>query len=123
MPEDDAANLGRAGFTGSETGHRAFKTPQLYNLADSPFYGHGASFRSLEAVLAYKNAAIPENHRVAQEDLSPEFVPLGLNPAQLRDIEVFLSEALYDPDLERYVPASLPSGNPFPVNDPDMPNG
>ena len=38
------ARPGRIHASGSR--HDAFKTPQLYNLKDSPFYGHGGTFYS-----------------------------------------------------------------------------
>ena len=43
----EGANLGRASFTGNPADEYKFKTPQLYNLTDSPFYGHGGNFRSV----------------------------------------------------------------------------
>ncbi|MDX1548518.1 MAG: cytochrome c peroxidase [Rhodothermales bacterium] len=115
---DVTTKLGRGGFTGRAEEHYMFKTPQLYNLADSPFYGHGAEFRSLHEVVEYKNRAIPSNPEVPVERLAEGFRPLGLSAAQIDDLVAFLAEALYDPALDRYVPASLPTGHCFPVNDP-----
>ena len=46
--------LGRGGFTGQDGDKHAFKTPQLYNLKDSPFYGHGGTFYNLKDVISYK---------------------------------------------------------------------
>jgi len=109
---------GRGGFTGREADMYAFKTPQLYNLADSPFYGHGASFPSVRAVIEYKNAAIAENTLVPAGALSLYLVPLGLTSNQIDELTAFIEEALYDPDLARYLPHRLPSGNCFPENDP-----
>ncbi|MEZ4911316.1 MAG: cytochrome c peroxidase [Saprospiraceae bacterium] len=57
---NDPAHLGRGSFTKNPADNFKFKVPQLYNLLDSPFYGHGSSFRSLKAVLEYKNKAIPK---------------------------------------------------------------
>lgn len=48
---------GRGGFTGKSEDMYKFKVPQLYNLSDSPFYGHGSSLTNIEAVLKYKNLA------------------------------------------------------------------
>ena len=115
--EGQAAHLGRGGFTLRRADRYAFKTPQLYNLADSRFYGHGASLRSLREVVAYKNLARPQNERVEREALSTAFVPLGLTEAQVGDLAAFLETGLRDPDLVRYVPASLPSGAYFPNAD------
>ena len=51
------------------------------------------------------------------EKLAEEFVPLGLTNTELDDLEAFLTTALRDPDLARYAPESLPSGNCFPNAD------
>ena len=56
-PADDPAYLGRGGFTGEEADMYKFKVPQLYNLVDSPFFGHGSSMRSVKEVIEYKNNA------------------------------------------------------------------
>ncbi len=115
---DDLEHLGRGGFTGQAEDMYKFKVPQLYNMKDSPFLGHGASFRPIRAMIEYKNLAVPENSNVPVSQLAEEFVPLNLTDAQIDDIVAFLGEALYDPNLKRYEPESLPSGNCFPFNDP-----
>ena len=115
---DNVENLGRGGFTGNEADNYKFKVPQLYNLSDSPFYGHGSSFRSIRAVIEYKNAAIRQNLSVPTNKLSNQFVPLNLSDSEINDLTVFIKFALHDPKLDRYVPESLPSGNCFPFNDP-----
>lgn len=115
----DAARKGRGGFTGRAADEYKFKTPQLYNLMESPFYGHGASFATLRGVIEYKNAAVPENPIVPESQLAPQFKPLGLTSGEIGDLVVFIAEALYDPALERYLPRRLPSGNCFPTNDPE----
>jgi cytochrome c peroxidase len=116
VPEE--VRLGRGGFTGRTDDHYTFKTPQLYNLVDSPFYGHGGSFATLREVVEYKNVAVPENPLVPPGQLAPEFRPLGLSAAEIDDLVSFLENALRDPDLMRYVPGALPSENCTPVNDP-----
>lgn len=108
---------GRGGFTGKEEDMYAFKVPQLYNLKDSKFYGHGASFTSIMDVLVYKNNAVPQNSKVPAERISPDFVPLQLTYEELKAIEDFVANALYDDNLERYVPTTLPSKLCFPNND------
>lgn len=117
-PVDSPEDLGRGGFTGRPEDVYKFKVPQLYNMKDSPFFGHGACFRSLRDVVAYKNAAIPENPDVPLSQLAEEFRPLGLTEQEIDAITAFLENALYDPNLLRYQPASLPSGLCFPNNDP-----
>jgi cytochrome c peroxidase len=115
---DDPAHRGRGSFTGQSSDDYKFKVPQLYNMKDSPFYGHGASFRSIRDVVEYKNQANPENQNVPASQLAEDFVPLNLTDQQVDDITAFLKFSLYDPYLDRYVPESLPSGNCFPFNDP-----
>jgi cytochrome c peroxidase len=114
----DAVRRGRGGFTGRDEDMYAFKTPQLYNLLDSPYYGHGASFPTVREVVEYLNAAVPQNPMVPVERLAPQFVPLGLGPEEIDDLTAFIESGLYDPRLLRHVPHRLPSGNCFPVNDP-----
>lgn len=114
---DNTENLGRAGFTKNVQDRYKFKVPQLYNLTDSPFYGHGSSFSSVGEVVQYKNAGTPENERVAAEQLSPSFRPLGLAEEEISAITAFLESALYDPNLQRYEPEDVLSGNCFPNSD------
>ena len=113
---DDATKRGRGGFTGNASDDYKFKIPQLYNLADTNVFGHGASFTSVRAVVQYKNNAIPQN-TAAAANLSDKFVPLGLSESEIDDLVVFLEEALYDAWLDRYVPHNLPSDQCFPVAD------
>ncbi len=112
-----SVNKGRGGFTQRTDELYAFKVPQLYNLADAPHYGHGASFETLEAVVAYKVAAVAQNGRVGGQQLSPEFRPLVLGKAAQEDLVAFLQNGLRDPNLARFAPSSLPSGNAFPNAD------
>jgi len=115
--EAETANLGRGGFTGVETDNYKFKVPQLYNLADSPFYGHGASFTSLKELISYKNKAVKENDNIATNKLDAHFKPLGLSDVEIDQLVQFLEKSLHDANLDRYVPKALPSGNCFPNND------
>lgn len=114
---NDPANLGRASFTKNAADNFKFKVPQLYNLMDSPFYGHGSSFRSIKDILEYKNNAIKQNSKVPQNQLDKHFVPLHLTTEEISALEQFISRGLYDPELRRYVPTKLPSGQCFPNND------
>jgi cytochrome c peroxidase len=108
--------LGRGAFSGLGEDAYAFKTPQLYNLVDSPFLGHGSSFRGVRAVIDYKNRALQEA-AIPDPALSPLFRPLGLTEAEVTALTAFIETGLRDPDLDRFVPETLPSGNCFPVND------
>lgn len=110
-------HLGRGGFTGRAADMYKFKVPQLYNLKDSPFYGHGGSFTSLEAVVDYINNAIPENKAVPTSQLAEEFKPLKLTSEERKFLVEFIRDGLHDPDLIRYAPTALPSGQCFPNND------
>ncbi len=93
-------------------------TSELYNLKDSPFYGHGSSLNSIKEIVTYKNAAIKENAGVPDENLDPEFKPLGLTDTEVLLITEFIEHALYDNNLDRYVPERVLSGYCFPFNDP-----
>lgn len=114
---NDVTHLGRGGFTGVDTEKYEFKVPQLYNLKDSPFYGHGASFSSVKEVIMYKNLAKKENDNVPDSYLSSQFKPLNLSSEEIDQLTVFIENALRDPNLTRYVPSKLPSGLGFPNND------
>lgn len=113
-----ADHKGRGGFTGKAEDMYKFKVPQLYNLKDANFYGHGSTFTTLESVVRYKNKGVKENAKVADNQLSTEFKPLGLSDEEVRQLTVFIEKSLYDPNLKRYKPISLPSGFCFPNNDP-----
>lgn len=112
-----AEHKGRGGFTGKAEDMFKFKVPQLYNLKDSPFYGHGAQFVTVREVLEYKNNATPTNANVPVTQLAFDFKPLNLSANELESLRIFIEDALYDPNLRRYVPTTLPSGNCFPNND------
>jgi cytochrome c peroxidase len=114
---DDATKKGRGGFTGNSNDDYKFKTPQLYNLKDVIFYGHGGSFHSVRDVINYKNNAVPQNQNVPSNQLSVLFTPLNLTNREIDMLTAFIENALYDSNLERYVPTSLPSGNCFPNAD------
>jgi len=116
-PPDAGAHLGRGGFTGNEEELYAFKVPQLYNLKDSPFLGHGGTFQSVREMVQYKNNGIPLNPNVPQERLAADFHPLNLSQAEVDALVDFLENGLYDPWLSRFEPQQLPSSNCFPNAD------
>ena len=115
---DSGANLGRGSFTKLDEDMYKFKVPQLYNLADSPFYGHGSNFTNIKDVVDYKNSGQSLNVAVPQEQLAEDFKPLNLTDGDVLAIAAFLEKSLRDPNLERYVPDNLLSGNCFPNADP-----
>ncbi len=112
------ASLGRGGFTKNTNDEYKFKTPQLYNLKDHRFFGHGATFESIEAVIEYKNLGVVEKSTLSgHSNISQHFKPLSLTTDEIADLVDFLENGLYDSNLDRFVPSSLPSGNCFPVSD------
>lgn len=114
---DEVTKKGRGGFTKNPEDDYAFKTPTLYNLKDVSFLGHGGSFTNVKEIIKYKNAAIIENNEVPQNNISEQFVPLQLTDTEIDLLVAFVEEGLYDNNLQRYVPESLPSGQCFPVAD------
>ena len=114
---DDATKKGRGGFTLDPNDDYKFKTPTLYNLKDVHFFGHGGSFGSVKEVIQYKNNGIAENDAVPTANISPLFTPLGLSDEEVDQLTAFVENALYDSNLSRYVPESLPSGNCLTVAD------
>lgn len=118
----DLRNLGRGGFTLNEEDNYKFKVPGIYNidnLVDQKFLFHGASVQSVRELLEYKNAAVSENPNVSNERLSEKFVPLNLNDLEISQLEAFIINSLRDPDLTRYAPNEVPSGQCFPNADPE----
>ena len=118
ITDDRPEHKGRGGFTGKDQDKYCFKVPQIYNLKDSPFYGHGATFTSIRDVVEYKNKGVSQNDKVPAAYLSPLFKPLNLTAAEVDALALYLEKSLRDPNLFRYVPKSLPSGLCFPNNDP-----
>jgi cytochrome c peroxidase len=117
MPGNPIENKGRAGFTSKGRDKYKFKVPTLYNLKDVRFFGHGASFNSVEEVVRYINNGVPQNPKVPLTQLPKVFVPLGLTDVEIGQIVKFVEDGLYDPNLSRYEPSSVPSGNCIPNND------
>ena len=114
---DDRRNLGRGGFTLREEDNFKFKVPQLYNLSDAHFFFHGSSKNTLAEVIDYKIEAVSENPNVSNPILSDKFKPIDLTAKENEELISFLSNALRDPNLERYQPDAIRSGNCFPNND------
>ncbi|HEX5113398.1 MAG TPA: cytochrome c peroxidase [Saprospiraceae bacterium] len=113
----DKRNLGRGGFTGRDEDMHKFKVPQLYNLKDFGFYFHGASKTTIKAVVEYFNEATPENPDVPITQISNFFQPLHLTKDEIADLVEFLENGLFDPNMTRYTPDFVLSGNCFPNND------
>lgn len=114
---DDFRNKGRASFTMRDEDLYKFKVPSIYNMSDTEFYFHGASKFSLKELLDYKNLAVSENPNVPNSLLSEKFEPLHLNDTEIQQLEDFLAISIRDPNLTRYKPTSVPSGQCFPNAD------
>lgn len=118
IPAALEASKGRGGFTKRAEDEYKFKTPQLYNLKDHQFFGHGGTFESIEAVIRYKNNATVERSNLASHpNLAEEFVPLGLTDDEIGDLVSFLTNGLFDTNLDRHAPESVFSGGCVPNND------
>ena len=117
MEVDEATKRGRGGFTNRPEDDYKFKVPTLYNLKDVHFLGHGGSFTNVKEVVEYKNKAEIENKAINRNNLSPLFVPLGLTVEEVNQLTSFIENGLYDPNLQRYEPEALPTGNCFPDAD------
>ena len=61
--------------------------------------------------------AVSENPLVQSTDLDYRFTPLDLTEEEVSNLVAFLEDGLHDPDLMRYVPTELPSGNCLVNND------
>ncbi len=114
---DDQAHLGRGGFTKNAADNYKFKVPQLYNIKDSPFYGHGASFKTIKQVVRYKNAGVIQNPNVPETQVADAFKALYLSESEISDLTAFIERGLYDPALNRYEPDQVLSGACIPNND------
>ncbi len=108
---------GRGGFTGKQQDMYKFKVPQLYNLMDVANFGHGGTFTSIKEVIAYKNKGVSENSNVPLSQISSDFKPLNLTEDAVQKLVEFIEYGLYDANLNRYTPTSIPSGLCFPNND------
>ncbi len=108
---------GRGGFTQNPADDYKFKVPQVYNLKHTNFLGHGATFTSIREVIEYKNEGVSQNPIVPASQLADEFRPLNLTPTEIDKLTDFVENALYDPNMDRFVPESIASGNCYPNND------
>lgn len=78
-------DLGRFAVTGEEADRGRFKTPSLRNVAETAPYMHDGSLATLEAVIDRYDAGGTANPR-----LDEEIRPLGLTPAEKRQLVAFL---------------------------------
>jgi len=113
----DERNYGRGMFTGKSKDLFKFKVPQLYNLKDYTHFFHGSSKTSIYEVLDFKVKAQSENRFVPQRDVANKFRPIDLSNEEIEHLADFLLNALYDDDVQRFVPEKVLSGYCFPNND------
>ncbi len=114
---DDPRNLGRAGFTQKDEDLYKYKVPGIYNNADSDFFFHGSSAKTLDDLIEYKNNGVRENMNVPESQMSVKFKPLNLTDLEKQHLKAFIKVGLSDPDLIRYQPDSVPSGSCIPNSD------
>jgi len=115
--QNDFRNLGRAGFTLNDEDLYKFKVPGIYNIADSDFFFHGASAKTIEDLIEYKNNAVRENMNVPESQMSVKFKSLSLTDEEKDYLVEFIKVGLSDPNLVRYKPSSVLSGQCFPNAD------
>ena len=115
--EEDTRHLGRGFFTENPADYYKFKVPQLYNLKDYTHFFHGSSKQTIREVVEFKLRAQSENLNIENGNLSEKFRPVDLTTQEVDDLVAFLENSLHDANLERYVPASVLSGNCIPNND------
>ena len=114
----DFRNKGRGGFTQLDEDLYKFKVPGIYNNADSDFFFHGSSVKTLDELIEYKNNGIRENMNVPESQMSVKFKPLNLTDEEKEHLKAFIKVGLSDPNLVRYKPTYVPSGGCFPNADP-----
>ncbi len=107
-------NLGRFDVTHHEDDMYKFRAMTVRQLKNAGPYFHGGSATSLDDVVRYKNDAIPDQ---SVPTLSTQFVPLGLTDEDIAALVSFLEDALFDPNMARFVPDALPGGRCFPHDD------
>ncbi len=113
IPEGEH-DLGRFIVTQDPDDRYKFRSMTVRNLRGyGPFF-HSGSAQTVEDVIRYKNAGIPDQEI---DTLSPLFTPLGLSEDEILALTAFVADALFDPNMERFVPDQLPSGFCFPNND------
>lgn len=96
---------GRGGWTGKDALLYAFKTPQLYNLSQKSFYGHGSTHRTLESMVRYmvrgeKMVGFIGGDRPLDEG----FVKRPLGESEVLDLVSFVEGGLFDATMVNELP-------------------
>lgn len=108
---------GRGEFTGRAEDDYKFKVPTLYNLKMNKFYGHGGSVTSIREVVEYKNEGVKQSAEVPDTQIASQFGTLNLTEDEITYLVDFLENGLFDPNVARYAPNEVLSGNCIPNND------
>ena len=101
--DKEKPDLGRFTVTKREEHKGPFKTPTLRDVAKHPPYMHDGSHASLAEVVALYNAG-----GVANQWLSGEIKPLGLNASEMADIVAFLQSLTGEVDPSVTSPPEFP---------------
>ncbi len=112
--ENGEQDAGRANISQNPDDFFKFRAVGIRSLKGGGPFFHGGSAETLEDVIRYKNAAIPDQ---MVSTLSPQFVPLNLTEQEILNLTAFVRDGLYDPNLERYTPTAVPSGLCIPNDD------
>lgn len=107
-------DFGRFNVTRHPDDMYKFRAMTVRNLKGAGPFFHGGSAQTVEDVIRYKNAGVPDQ---AVSTLSPLFVPLGLSEDEVLALTAFVADALHDPDMNRFTPTELPSGLCIPHDD------
>lgn len=107
---------GRREITARDSDAFKFRVLTLRQLRDGKFFFHNGSFTSVQDVVEYFNAGLPQDAGAAAAGtLTPRFtnprgpgspVGLGLNEDQVKNLTDFLENGLYDPGFVRFDPDS-----------------
>lgn len=92
----------------------AFRTPSLRNLANTAPYAHSGTRDTLRGMLNFYVAvsrSVSHNNQVSPANLDTEARSLNRVDSATENLLEFLG-ALNDPNFDREIPASLPSGLP-----------
>jgi hypothetical protein len=77
------------------------------------------NFKGLEGLEANNARALAVHRQVINKAVidSLGIHPLGMTPQEMAYLTEFLANGLFDPSMDRYIPAFVMSGNCFPDND------
>ena len=87
---------GRYLITKDDKDWRAFKTPTLRDISKTGPYMHNGIFETLDEVIYFFNQGGGPNNTVLK--------PIGLNAEEIKDLKIFLVEALAGDDIHLTIP-------------------